>query len=157
MSPNATTSSRLPLIWSPAESSSSKSTFSSALSSDDELDFYSTDSVAASNLQERHNFPCTLPGTASFTSQQQSSTILELVYGGHAVQCTIHPADLSGNTESSLSFLLNTRTVFSLPENAVVALYYFPSRYSLNWRVRPGTFLSRFHNRQTALNNSRNL
>ncbi|KAK9482346.1 transcription factor Vhr1-domain-containing protein [Lipomyces starkeyi] len=126
MSPSARTSSRLPLVWSPAESLSSASTFSSALSSDDELDFYRTDIVAASHLQDKHNLPRTLPGTTSITSQQQSSTILELLYGGRAVPCTIHPTDLSGSTESSLSFLFNTvRTALSLPQNALVALYYF--------------------------------
>ncbi|KAK9312452.1 transcription factor Vhr1-domain-containing protein [Lipomyces starkeyi] len=135
MSPNATTSSRLPLVWSPAESLSSSSTFSSALSSDDEPDFYSTDTVAAYNLQDTHNLPRTLSGTASFTSQQQSSTILELVYGGRAVPCTIHPTDF-GNTESSLSFLFNTvRTVLSLPENALVALYYFRTSDGLRIQI----------------------
>ncbi|KAK9328758.1 transcription factor Vhr1-domain-containing protein [Lipomyces starkeyi] len=132
MSPNATTSSRLPLVWSPSESLSSSSTFSSVLSSDDELDSYSTDIVGASNLEDKHNLSRILPGTASFTSQQQSSTILELVYGGRAVPCTIHPTD----TESSLSFLFNTvRTVLSLPENVFVALYYFRTSDGLRIQI----------------------
>ncbi|KAK9428090.1 transcription factor Vhr1-domain-containing protein [Lipomyces doorenjongii] len=125
-SPKLAPLSRLPLVWSPTESSSSSSNFSSAASTDDERDFYSTETVATSDLQDKHNLPRTLPGTASFILQQQSSTVLELVYGDRTVPCTIHRTDLFRSTESSLSFLLNSvRTILSLPENALVALYYF--------------------------------
>ncbi|KAK9249116.1 transcription factor Vhr1-domain-containing protein [Lipomyces tetrasporus] len=122
-----------PLVRSPTASSSSSSTFSSYLSAEDEHDFYSTATVAVSNSQD--NLPRTLPANAS-SLQQQSSLTLELFYGDRVIPCTIQPIDLAGNTQSSLSFLLNTvRKTLSLPEDAPVALYYFRNRGGLRVQI----------------------
>ncbi|KAK9495127.1 transcription factor Vhr1-domain-containing protein [Lipomyces doorenjongii] len=113
------------LVRSPtASSSSSTSTFSSCLSADDEQNFYSTGTGTVAN--SRDNLPRTLPSSATFMSGPQSSMTLELIYCGRVIPCAIRLTDLAGNTQSSLSFLLNTvRKTLALPDDAPVALYYF--------------------------------
>ncbi|KAK9389311.1 transcription factor Vhr1-domain-containing protein [Lipomyces mesembrius] len=125
VSPRTLSSSHPSLIRSPtASSSSSTSTLSSCLSADDEQNFYSTGTGTVAN--SRDNLPRTLPSSATFTPRPQSSMILELIYGGRVIPCAIRLADLAGNTQSSLSFLLNTvRKTLALPDDAPVALYYF--------------------------------
>ncbi|KAK9329698.1 transcription factor Vhr1-domain-containing protein [Lipomyces starkeyi] len=126
VSPRPLSSSHPSLVRSPtaSSSSSSTSTFSSCLSADDEQNFYSTGTGTFVN--SRDNLPRTLPTSATFMSGPQSSMILELIYSGRVIPCAIHLADLRGNTQSSLSFLLNTvRKTLALLDDAPVALYYF--------------------------------